>query len=66
MTLSCHIPSLGAHYYSKQGASIDFAFLRARRNARGHLEPDASHDEVQASQGFQDFPSIDPNSSKST
>lgn len=28
---------------------------RARRNAQGHLEPDAPDDVVQASQGFADY-----------
>lgn len=30
-------------------------FPRARRNAQGHLEPDAPDDVVQASQGFGDY-----------
>ena len=29
-----------------------YALCRARRNAQGHLEPDAPDDVVQASQGF--------------
>ncbi|KAG8932570.1 Cytochrome c oxidase assembly protein cox11, mitochondrial [Tulasnella sp. 417] len=45
---------------------LSYTFFKARRNDRGHLEPDASHEEVQASQGFQDFPSIDPNAPKSS
>ncbi|KAG8844613.1 Cytochrome c oxidase assembly protein cox11, mitochondrial [Tulasnella sp. 330] len=40
---------------------LSYTFFKARRNTRGHLEPDADHAEVQASQGFEEFPSIDPN-----
>jgi len=31
---------------------LSYTFFRARRNARGHLEPDADNDRVQASLGF--------------
>ncbi|KAI0707360.1 cytochrome c oxidase assembly protein CtaG/Cox11-domain-containing protein [Earliella scabrosa] len=31
---------------------LSYTFFRARRNAQGHLEPDAPEDVVQASQGF--------------
>jgi len=43
---------------------LSYTFFKARRNARGHLEPDAEHSAVQASQGFADFPSIDPSAKK--
>ncbi|KAG8933263.1 Cytochrome c oxidase assembly protein cox11, mitochondrial [Tulasnella sp. 419] len=39
---------------------LSYTFFKARRNSHGHLEPDAPHSVVQASQGFEDFPSIDP------
>jgi len=31
---------------------LSYTFFRARRNAQGHLEPDANDDKVQASMGF--------------
>ncbi|TDL25788.1 hypothetical protein BD410DRAFT_826381 [Rickenella mellea] len=31
---------------------LSYTFFKARRNAQGHLEPDAAEDVVQASQGF--------------
>ncbi|KAI0065315.1 hypothetical protein BV25DRAFT_1822472 [Artomyces pyxidatus] len=34
---------------------LSYTFFRARRNAQGHLEPDAPEDVVQASQGFAGF-----------
>ncbi|KAL6307430.1 cytochrome oxidase assembly factor [Sparassis latifolia] len=34
---------------------LSYTFFRARRNAQGHLEPDAPDDVVQASQGFGDY-----------
>ncbi|OBZ72228.1 Cytochrome c oxidase assembly protein COX11, mitochondrial [Grifola frondosa] len=34
---------------------LSYTFFRARRNAQGHLEPDAPEDVVQASQGFGDY-----------
>ncbi|KAI0044033.1 cytochrome oxidase assembly factor [Auriscalpium vulgare] len=34
---------------------LSYTFFRARRNAQGLLEPDASEDVLQASQGFADF-----------
>jgi len=34
---------------------LSYTFFRARRNSRGHLEPDAPDDVVQASQGFSDY-----------
>ncbi|THH13047.1 hypothetical protein EW146_g7124 [Bondarzewia mesenterica] len=34
---------------------LSYTFFRARRNALGHLEPDAPEDVVQASQGFADY-----------
>ncbi|KAJ3480279.1 hypothetical protein NLI96_g8460 [Meripilus lineatus] len=34
---------------------LSYTFFRARRNAQGHLEPDAPDDVVQASQGFADY-----------
>ncbi|THH33187.1 hypothetical protein EUX98_g964 [Antrodiella citrinella] len=34
---------------------LSYTFFKARRNAHGHLEPDAPDDVVQASQGFGDY-----------
>ncbi|KAF9048677.1 cytochrome oxidase assembly factor [Panaeolus papilionaceus] len=34
---------------------LSYTFFRARRNAQGHLEPDAAEDVVQTSLGFQDY-----------
>ncbi|KAI8980176.1 cytochrome c oxidase assembly protein CtaG/Cox11-domain-containing protein [Trametes punicea] len=34
---------------------LSYTFFRARRNAQGHLEPDAPDDVVQASQGFAEY-----------
>jgi len=34
---------------------LSYTFFRARRNAQGHLEPDASEDIVQQSLGFGDY-----------
>ncbi|KAH8099969.1 cytochrome oxidase assembly factor [Cristinia sonorae] len=34
---------------------LSYTFFRARRNAQGHLEPDAPDSVVQASQGFADY-----------
>ncbi|KAI0833480.1 cytochrome oxidase assembly factor [Trametes gibbosa] len=34
---------------------LSYTFFRARRNAQGHLEPDASDEVVQASQGFSGY-----------
>lgn len=34
---------------------LSYTFFRARRNAQGHLEPDAPDDIVQASQGFAEY-----------
>jgi len=34
---------------------LSYTFFKARRNQKGHLEPDAPDDVVQASQGFADF-----------
>ena len=34
---------------------IPSILIRARRNAQGHLEPDASDEVVQASQGFGNY-----------
>ncbi|KAI0635933.1 cytochrome c oxidase assembly protein CtaG/Cox11-domain-containing protein [Trametes polyzona] len=34
---------------------LSYTFFRARRNAQGHLEPDAPDDVVQASQGFSGY-----------
>lgn len=34
---------------------LSYTFFRARRNAQGHLEPDAPEDVIQASQGFGDY-----------
>ncbi|KAI0322750.1 cytochrome c oxidase assembly protein CtaG/Cox11-domain-containing protein [Amylostereum chailletii] len=34
---------------------LSYTFFRARRNAQGHLEPDAPDEVVQASQGFGDY-----------
>ncbi|KIP05845.1 hypothetical protein PHLGIDRAFT_24875 [Phlebiopsis gigantea 11061_1 CR5-6] len=34
---------------------LSYTFFRARRNSRGQLEPDASDDVVQASQGFDKY-----------
>lgn len=34
---------------------LSYTFFKARRNSQGHLEPDASDDVVQASQGFSGY-----------
>ncbi|KAK7690906.1 hypothetical protein QCA50_006009 [Cerrena zonata] len=34
---------------------LSYTFFKARRNAQGHLEPDASDEVVQASQGFGEY-----------
>ncbi|KAI0784604.1 cytochrome oxidase assembly factor [Abortiporus biennis] len=41
--------------YNLDDVVLSYTFFRARRNAHGHLEPDASDDVVQASQGFGDY-----------
>ncbi|CAK5268394.1 unnamed protein product [Mycena citricolor] len=34
---------------------LSYTFFRARRNQQGHLEPDATEDQVQKSLGFEDY-----------
>ncbi|WVW82835.1 hypothetical protein I302_104847 [Kwoniella bestiolae CBS 10118] len=34
---------------------LSYTFFKARRNARGHLVPDASEEEIQKSQGFENY-----------
>ncbi|KAG8900121.1 Cytochrome c oxidase assembly protein cox11, mitochondrial [Tulasnella sp. 403] len=43
---------------------LSYTFFKARRNARGHLEPDAENSVVQASLGFEEYDNVDPNARK--
>jgi hypothetical protein len=56
----CLTPFSGKSIFQKKKKTwqINFAshlIYRARRNARGHLEPDASEDKVQESLGFGNY-----------
>jgi len=45
---------------------LSYTFFKARRNTHGVLEPDADHNTVQASLGFQDYDNVDPESRKTS
>jgi hypothetical protein len=51
----CHIHSSGTFLHVNIVVVLTNIHYRARRNAQGHLEPDASEDVVQQSLGFGDY-----------